>query len=80
MTAYGGWVHRFVACFGLPAVDFAADFWTSSGQVCRDLLLDGIHPNGEGHLKKAERLASTLLIWARVRYPTPHTINFTNNL
>ena len=62
MLAYNDWLRRFASCAGLGSVDFCADFLTPSGQVRHELFLDGVHPNGQGHQKMAERLAQTLLL------------------
>lgn len=59
---YNDWLRNFSACAGLKAVDFCADFLTSSGQVRHELFYDGIHPNGRGHRKMAERLGQALLL------------------
>ena len=62
MLLYQDWLRRFAACAGLKAVDFCADFLTPSGQARHELFLDGVHPNGQGHRKMAERLERTLLL------------------
>ena len=42
-------------------VDFAADFYRPDGQLCQEMLWDGLHPSEDGHSKMAERLARLLL-------------------
>lgn len=46
---------------GSLTVDFAADFYRPDGQLCQEMLWDGLHPSEDGHSKMAERLARLLL-------------------
>ena len=50
------WLRRFCAAFGVPCVDFHADFVRPDGTPRSELLLDGLHPTPEGHQLMARRL------------------------
>lgn len=60
LTDYCAWLKRYCAAFGLPYVDFRADFLTPNGTVREALLLDGLHPTPEGHRLMAARLCARL--------------------
>ena len=63
MQSYSAWLRQYTQSTGIPSVDFSVDFLDSAGQVRRELLVDGIHPNQEGHRKMAERLKASLFAW-----------------
>ena len=63
MQSYSAWLRQYSQSTGIPSVDFSVDFLDSAGQVRRELLVDGIHPNQEGHRKMAERLKASLFAW-----------------
>ena len=56
MREYRLWLRRFCAAFGVPCVDFHADFVRPDGTPRSELLLDGLHPTPEGHQLMARRL------------------------
>ena len=57
---YYGWCRDFAAAFGVPFVDFYADFVDENGAPKRQLYLDGMHPTAEGHALMAARLTAVL--------------------
>ena len=59
LEGYCQWLKRFCAAFDVPVVDFRADFFTD-GAVRRELFLDGLHPNAQGHALMAGRLLEAL--------------------
>ena len=63
MQSYSAWLRQYSQSTGIPSVDLSVDFLDSAGQVRRELLVDGIHPNQEGHRKMAERLKASLFAW-----------------
>ncbi len=60
LGSYADWTEAFCRAFGVPTVDFRSVFLDESGQVRRELYLDGLHPNPEGHRRMAELLAKRL--------------------
>lgn len=60
LREYRGWLIRFCAAFGVPLVDFCADFLSPDGRICTELLLDGLHPTPEGHQLMARRLCAQM--------------------
>ena len=60
VARYREWCRAFAAAFGLPFVDFYADFVAENGAVRRELYLDGMHPTAQGHALMAARLKSVL--------------------
>ena len=60
VARYRTWCRDFAAAFGLPFVDFYADFVAENGAVRRQLYLDGMHPTAQGHALMAARLKSVL--------------------
>ena len=60
LKEYRGWLAHFCAVFGVPLVDFCADFLCPDGMICTELLLDGLHPTPEGHQIMARRLCAQL--------------------
>lgn len=60
MKKYRAWLKKYCTAFGVPYVDFCADFLKPDGSVCTELLLDGLHPTPEGHQLMACRLSEHL--------------------
>ncbi len=56
LEAYARWLKTFCQAFQIPLVDFRQDFFSPEGTVRRELLLDGLHPNAQGHALMAKRL------------------------
>ena len=56
IEAYSQWLKDFCAAFHVPFVDFRQDFLQPDGSVRRELFVDGLHPNAEGHRIMARRL------------------------
>jgi lysophospholipase L1-like esterase len=56
IAAYSQWLKDFCTAFGVQYVDFRQDFLKPDGTVRRELFVDGLHPNGEGHALMAKRL------------------------
>lgn len=61
LEVYCSWLERYCQAFGVDYVNFRADFLTPEGQLRRELLADGLHPNGEGHQIMANRLCAEVL-------------------
>ena len=61
LEQYCQWLKRFCAAFDIPMVDFRQDYVNQDGSVRRELFLDGLHPNAEGHALMARRLQEALL-------------------
>ena len=61
VQAYADWLRAYCRGSGSLTVDFAADFYRPDGQLCQEMLWDGLHPSEDGHSKMAERLARLLL-------------------
>ena len=59
LEQYCAWLKAFCAAFDIPTVDFREDYVNQSG-VRRELFLDGLHPNAEGHKRMAARLLEAL--------------------
>lgn len=57
---YCRWLRTFCEAFDIPVVDFRADFLSADGSVRRELFLDGLHPNAQGHALMAKRLQEAL--------------------
>ena len=53
---YRRWLCCFCAAFDVPVVDFTQDYVNR-----KDLYLDGLHPNAEGHRLMAQRLREVVL-------------------
>lgn len=49
LKKYYAWILKFCTCFNLDYIDFYTDFEREAGNSFRDLFLDGLHPNEEGH-------------------------------
>lgn len=60
LAEYTNWLKGFCDAFAVSFVDFRADFLNSDGSVKTQLLLDGLHPNRDGHRLMADRLAQHL--------------------
>ena len=61
MKGYCAWLRSYCKAFGVPYIDFCADYMRADGTVRGELLLDGLHPTPEGHLLMARRLSARLL-------------------
>ena len=59
LEQYCAWLKAFCAAFDIPTVDFREDYANQSG-VRRELFLDGLHPNPEGHILMAKKLREVL--------------------
>ena len=55
LQAYRQWLVTFCNAFDVPVVDFAQDYVNP-----KDLYLDGLHPNTQGHALMAARLREAL--------------------
>ena len=44
MKGYCAWLKRYCTAFGVPYIDFCADFLSPDGSTRSELLLDGLHP------------------------------------
>ena len=55
---YCAWLKTYCKAFGIPTVDFRADFLTPDNQVRRELFCDGLHPNAQGHRLMAQKLCN----------------------
>ena len=60
MKEYCAWLKRYCTAFGVPYIDFCADFLSPDGSIRSELLLDGLHPTPEGHCLMARRLSAQL--------------------
>lgn len=60
LEEYCGWLRVFCEAFDIPVVDFRSDYVNQDGSVRRELFLDGLHPNAEGHKIMAKRLVEAL--------------------
>ena len=60
MKGYRAWLKRYCTAFGVPYIDFCADFLSPDGSIRSELLLDGLHPTPEGHRLMARRLSAQL--------------------
>ena len=56
LDTYCQWLKTYCKAFGIPTVDFRADFIDSQGKVRRELFCDGLHPNTQGHRLMAQKL------------------------
>lgn len=61
MKGYCTWLRRYCVAFGVPYIDFYADYVKKDGTVRSELLLDGLHPTPEGHRLMAQRVSALLL-------------------
>ena len=59
LEQYCAWLKAFCAAFDIPTVDFREDYVNHSA-VHRELFLDGLHPNAEGHALMAKTLREVL--------------------
>lgn len=53
---YCAWLKTYCKAFGVPTVDFRADFLDAQGVPRRELYCDGLHPNAQGHRLMARRI------------------------
>lgn len=60
MKGYCAWLKRYCTAFGVPYIDFCADFLSPDGSIRLELLLDGLHPTPEGHRLMARQLSAQL--------------------
>lgn len=60
MKEYCAWLKRYCTAFGVPYIDFCADFLSPDGSTRSELLLDGLHPTPEGHRLMARQLSAQL--------------------
>ena len=60
MKGYRAWLKRYCTAFGVPYIDFCADFLSPDGSIRSELLLDGLHPTPKGHRQMARRLSVQL--------------------
>lgn len=60
LDRYARWLDGYCAAFGVPAVDFRPAFLDENGAPRRELYLDGLHPNREGHARMARLLCARL--------------------
>lgn len=60
LEEYCHWLQVFCKAFDIPVVDFRKDYVNQDGTVRRELFLDGLHPNAEGHRLMAQRLLEAL--------------------
>lgn len=61
LETYCAWLHSFCAAFDIPTVDFRKDYVNPDGSIRRELFLDGLHPNADGHRVMAARLLEAKL-------------------
>lgn len=57
---YGDWLEAYCRAFSVPTVDFRPLFRDEAGPARRELYLDGLHPNPEGHRLMARLLCRRL--------------------
>lgn len=55
LNNYCDWIKTYCKAFGIPTVDFRADFLDSQGRVRSELFCDGLHPNAQGHRLMAQK-------------------------
>lgn len=58
VEAYSEWLKAYAASQEIPVCDFRSGFFDANGNVRRDLFIDGLHPNAEGHKVMAEIAAA----------------------
>ena len=56
LEAYCAWLKVYCRTFDVQTVDFWQDYVNQDGTPRRELYLDGLHPNGDGHKQMAARL------------------------
>ena len=57
---YCAWLKTYCKAFGIPVVDFRADFLDARGSARRELYCDGLHPNAQGHRLMASKIGEML--------------------
>ena len=60
LEEYCRWLKTFASAFEIPFVDFRRAFTNPDSTPRRELFLDGLHPNTEGHLLMAQTLREVL--------------------
>lgn len=60
LEGYQGWLRVFCETFDIPVVDFWSDYVNQDSSVRRELFLDGLHPNAQGHRLMAARVREAL--------------------
>lgn len=60
LASYGNWLDAYCRAFQVFTVDFRPLFLDAAGRARRELYLDGLHPNREGHRLMAELLCRRL--------------------
>ncbi|MBR3474123.1 MAG: GDSL family lipase [Oscillospiraceae bacterium] len=63
LKRYGDWLAAYCRVFHVKTVDFRPLFLDEEGSIRRDLYLDGLHPNPEGHRQMAALLSGLLQEW-----------------
>ena len=61
LEAYCAWLRVYCRTFDVPTVDFWEDYVNQDDAPRRELYLDGLHPNAEGHMRMAARLLEAKL-------------------
>lgn len=56
LETYCAWLKTYCKAFGIPTVDFRADFLDAQGNARGELFCDGLHPNAQGHRLMARRI------------------------
>ncbi len=59
-SRYADWMGSYAQANQLPLIDFRTPFLLPDGRTNRQLFLDGLHPNEEGHRLMADVLCRTL--------------------
>ncbi len=67
ISDYEDWLIRFCDAFGVRMLDFRRDFLSRDGHPRKELYLDGLHPNEEGHRVMAERVVKVISVMERER-------------
>lgn len=60
LARYAAWLEAYCRAFGVPTADFRPVFLSEDGRPRRELYLDGLHPNAEGHRLMAGLLSRRL--------------------
>ena len=61
LESYSAWLKIYCRTFDVQPVDFWQDYVNSDSTPHRELYLDGLHPNAEGHKQMAARLREVKL-------------------
>lgn len=64
---YANWLRLYCRQINVPVVDFREEFYTKDNLINKELFLDGIHPNAQGHQIMSDVLCARLksLGWAQ---------------